>query len=69
MVLMEIVICLHVLVSIEHSKAAVATYMVRLWGTRVRNPQMVFFLCYSQDESGQTWRPELGSTSLEMIDW
>lgn len=52
MVLMEIVICLHVLVSIEHSKAAVATYMVRLWGTRVRNPQMVFFLCYSQDESG-----------------
>lgn len=52
MVLMEIVICLHVLVSIEHSKAAVATYMVRLWGTRVRNPQMVFF---SLLLSGRKW--------------
>lgn len=48
MVLMEIVSCLQALVSVEHSDAAVATYMVRLWGTRVRRPPDVLFLLLSE---------------------
>ena len=49
MVLMAIVICLHALISVEHSDAAEVAYIVRLWGTRVRNPRMSF-LCCSQIE-------------------
>ena len=53
MVLMEIVICLHALISVEHSDAAAGTYMVRLWGTRVKNPPTSFCRC-SQNERGST---------------
>ena len=45
MVLMEIVICLHGIVSVDYSGTAVATYMVRLWRRRAKNPQMSLFCC------------------------
>ena len=58
MVLMEMVICLHALVSVEHSDAAVTTCMVKLWRARVRSPNVVvaFF-----SEGGQKWKSELDS--------
>ena len=52
MVLMEIVICLHALVSVGHSDLAVATYMVRLRGTRARNPQITFSCCFQNSGVG-----------------
>lgn len=63
MVLMAIVICLHALISVEHSDAAEVAYIVRLWGTRVRNPRMSF-LCCSQIERDWKWKSELDRASL-----
>lgn len=38
MVLIEIVSCLHVQVSVEHSNASVDTNMVTLWGKKAGKP-------------------------------
>ena len=55
MVLMEIVICLHTLVSVERSGAAAGTYMVRLWGTRVKNPPDVLLPLLSERTWFEVW--------------
>ena len=47
MVLIEMVSCLHVQVSVEHSNASVDTHMVALWGKgagRTPNVSCVFLL-------------------------
>lgn len=66
MVLMEIVICLHALVSVEHPGAAVGTYMVRLWRMRAKNPQVSLSYC-SQDAGGSTWEPEVDGAVVGMV--
>lgn len=61
MVLMEMVICLHAQVSVEHSGAAAATYMMRLRGDAGEKPPGVLFLLLPEREC-QTREPEPDST-------
>ena len=55
MVLIEIVSCLHVQVSGEHSAASVNTNMVTLWGEQGRQTPPMSFMCYSEKERCWTW--------------